>query len=155
MSKGGPIGEDEEKRIIEALESGRSTRDVGREFDRSHSTIVDVAKRNGLDLADRSETKKAAIAKSCYAAEDRIKLVGELLNKARSMLKTCDSSRDLQYLATAIAIGIDKRRLEEGPGHGDKSGEIMKLFEKMETDEANGRAMIGADSRGDNPGDDK
>ena len=80
MSKGGPVGEDEERRIIEALESGRSTRDVGREFDRSHSTIVDVAKRNGLDLADRSETKKAAIAKSCYAAEDRIKLVGELLN---------------------------------------------------------------------------
>jgi len=136
MAKGGPVGEDEEKAILAALESGRSVRDVGREFDRSHSTIVDVAKRNGLDLADRSETKKAAIAKSCYASEDRIKLVGELLNKAKSMVKTCQNPKDLQHLAMVIAIGIDKRRLEDGGGNGDKPGEIKMLFDKMTEEEA-------------------
>lgn len=136
MAKGGPVGEEEEKAILEALESGKTTREVAKEYDRSPSTISDVAKRNGLDLAERSETKKAAIAKSCYAAEDRIKLIGELLNKAKSLLKTCENARDIQYLATAIAIGIDKRRLEDGPGDVDKAGEIRQLFEKMREEEA-------------------
>lgn len=136
MAKGGPVSESEEKSILAALESGRSVRDVGREFDRSHSTIVDVAKRNGLDLADRSETKKAAIAKSCYASEDRIKLVGELLNKAKAMVKTCQNPKDLQHLAMVIAIGLDKRRLEDGGGNGDKPGEIKMLFDKMQEEEA-------------------
>ena len=136
MSKGGPVGEDEERAILEALESGKTTRQVAEDFDRAPSTISDVAKRNGLDLAERSETKKAAIAKSCYASEARIELVGELLNKAKQLMKSCDSSRDLQYLATAIAIGIDKRRLEEGPGHGEKAGEIKQLFDRMEDGEA-------------------
>ncbi len=134
MAKG-PVSEADEKKILEALESGRSVRDVGKEFGRSHSTISDVAKRNGLDLADRSETKKAAVAKSCYAAEDRIRLVGELLNKARELMVTCTGARDLQSLAMVIAIGIDKRRLEDGPGNGDKAGEIKKLFEKMRDEE--------------------
>jgi IS30 family transposase len=136
VSKGGPVSPEEEKAILAALEEGRSVRDVGREFDRSNSTISDVAKRNGLDLAERSEAKKAAIAKSCYAAEDRIKLIGELLNKAKELMKTCDSSRDLQYLATAIAIGIDKRRLEESTDPSARGGEIRILFEKMTAEEA-------------------
>jgi IS30 family transposase len=131
VSKGGPVGEDEEKAILEALKAGRSVRDVAGEYDRSISTISDVAKRNGLDLAERSETKRAALAKSCYASEDRIKLVGELLDKARSMLTTCDSSRDLQHLATSIAIGIDKRRLEESTDPSARGGEIAELFQRM------------------------
>lgn len=154
MSKGSPVSEDEEKAILAALESGKTTREVAEEFKRAPSTVSDIARRNGLDFAERARMKKADIARTCYASEERIKLVGELLNKAKQLMKTCDSSRDLQYLATAIAIGIDKRRLEEGPGHGNKSGEITKLFEKMESGEAEDGAPVGADSGGDNPGDD-
>ena len=135
MAKGGPVGEEEEKAILAALESGKTTREVAEAFDRAPSTISDVATRNGLDLADRARMKKADVARTCYASEDRIKLVGELLNKARSMLKTCDSSRDLQYLATAIAIGIDKRRLEESTDPSARGGEIRILFEKMGQEE--------------------
>jgi len=131
MSKGGPVSESEEKAIIKSLESGKTTREVAREFDRGAGTISRIAQRNGLDLAERSNVKSAALAKSCYASDDRIKLVGELLNKARSMLKTCDSSRDLQYLATSIAIGIDKRRLEESTDPSSRGGELRILFEKM------------------------
>ncbi|MCP1391744.1 MAG: helix-turn-helix domain-containing protein, partial [Methanothrix harundinacea] len=113
MAKGGPVSESEEKAILEALKAGRSVRDVAGEYDRSISTISDVAKRNGFDLAERSQTKKASFAKSCYAAEDRIKLIGEALNKGRELLKSCDSPRDFQYLMNGFAIGIDKRPLEE------------------------------------------
>ena len=154
MAKGGPVGEDEEKAILEALKAGRSVRDVADEFDRATGTISNISARNELDLGERSATKKAALIKSCYAAEDRIKLIGEALNKGRELLKACDNPRDFQYLMTGFAIGIDKRRLEEGPGHGDKSGEITKLFEKMESGEAEDGAPVGADSGGDNPGDD-
>ena len=131
MSKGGPVFEDEEAEILEALKAGRSVRDVAEEFQRGTGTISRIASRNGLDLGERSTTKRAALIKSCYAAEDRIKLIGEALNKGRELLKSCDSPRDFQYLMTGFAIGIDKRRLEESTDPSAKGGEIRILFEKM------------------------
>ena len=136
MAKGGPVGEEEEKAILEALKSGKTTREVAEAFDRAPSTISDIARRSGMDMAERARMKKADVARTCYASEDRIKLVGELLNKAKSMVKTCQSPKDLQHLAMVIAIGIDKRRLEDGGGNGDKPGEIKMLFDKMTEEEA-------------------
>ncbi|MGB3943223.1 MAG: hypothetical protein WBK88_00330 [Methanothrix sp.] len=131
MAKGGPVAEDEEKRIIEALESGKTTRQVAEEVQRSKGTITNVAARNNLDLVGRAQNKKANLIRSCYDSAARIELIGELLNKAKELMKTCNSSRDLQYLATAIAIGIDKRRLEESTDSSARGGEIRILFEKM------------------------
>ncbi|MDD5047882.1 MAG: helix-turn-helix domain-containing protein [Methanoregulaceae archaeon] len=135
MAKGGPVGDEEEKAILEALKAGRGVRAVAAEFDRAPSTISSVATRNGLDVAEHVLMKKRDLMRTCYNAEARIRLVGELLDKARSMLKTCDSSRDLQYLATSIAIGIDKRRLEEATDPSARGGEIRILFEKMQAGE--------------------
>ena len=135
MVNGSPISEDDEKAILEALKAGKTTREVAEIFDRGKSTVSDIARRAGLDLAGRARMKRADVARTCYASEARIRLVGELLDKARSMLKTCDSSRDLQYLATSIAIGIDKRRLEESTDPSARGGEIRILFEKMEDGE--------------------
>lgn len=132
MSRGGPVGEDEEKAILDALKAGRSVRDVGAEFGRGKTTVSDIARRNGLDLADVRRTKKAALASSCYAAEDRIKLIGEALNKGRELLRSCASARDYQSIMTGLAIGIDKRRLEESADPTGRGGEIRVLFEKME-----------------------
>lgn len=131
-SRKGPVSEVEEAKILEALKAGRSVRDVGAEFQRGTGTISRIAKRNGLDLAERSTTKKAALAKSCYASEERIRLISEALNKGRELLAGCTSARDFQSIMTGLAIGIDKRRLEEAtdPTAG-KGGEILELFEKM------------------------
>lgn len=131
-SKGGPVSEEEEAAICEALEAGMSTRQAAKKFNRAKSTIIDVARRNGLDLGDRSVTKNAAIAKSCYASEARIKLVGEGLDKARHLLPEIDTPRDLKDWFLGVAIGIDKRRLEDEDLGGDKGGEITKLFDSME-----------------------
>jgi len=135
MGKGTPVSKAEEADILAALETGLSLRQVGRDFDRSNSTIADVAKRNGFDVVEHARRKRADTARTCYDSTARIELVGKLLKKAEELMKTCESPRDLQYLATAMAIGIDKRRLEEGPGKGEKSGEIKALFERMEEDE--------------------
>ncbi|MDI9399826.1 MAG: helix-turn-helix domain-containing protein [Euryarchaeota archaeon] len=131
MSKGGPVGEEEEKAILAALKAGRSVRDVAEEFQRGTGTISRIAKRNGLDLVERSSTKRAALIKSCYASEDRIKLIGEALNKGRELLKSCDNPRDFQYLMTGFAIGFDKRRLEEATDPSARGGEIAELFQRM------------------------
>jgi hypothetical protein len=131
MSKGGPVGEDEEKAILEALESGKTTRQVAEEFQRSKGTITNVAARNNLDLVGRAQNKKANLIRSCYDSAARIELIGELLDKARDLLKSCDHPRDLQPLATAIAIGIDKRRLEESTDPTTRGGEIAELFKRM------------------------
>ena len=135
MSKGPPVTDDEEKAILAALEAGKTTRQVAEEFGRGAGTISRIAQRNGLDLAERSNVKRAALVKSCYASVERIELVGLLLNKAKQLMKTCDTARDLQYLATAIAIGIDKRRLEESTDPAGRGGELRVLFEKMDQEE--------------------
>ncbi|HOO54756.1 MAG TPA: hypothetical protein PLX30_11045 [Methanothrix sp.] len=135
MSKGGPVGEDEERKILEALESGRSVRDVAAEFQRATGTISNVAARNGLDL-ERSATKKAALLNSCYASEARIRLIGRGLDRVDKLLRTCDSARDLQALAMASAIWIDKRRQEETTDPTGRGGEIRALFDKMSGEEA-------------------
>jgi hypothetical protein len=136
MSKGGPVGEEEEKAILEALKAGKTTRQVAEDFDRAPSTISDVARRNGFDVAEHARMKKADIARTCYAAEDRIKLIGEALNKGRELLKSCDNPRDFQYLMTGFAIGIDKRRLEEATDPTARGGELVALFEKMSAEAA-------------------
>ncbi len=130
MSKG-PVTPDEEKEILNSLATGKSTRQVAEEFKRAQSTISDVARRNGLDLADRSEIKKAVIARTNYASSQRIELISEALNKGRELLKTCDNPRDYQYLMIGFAIGIDKRRLEESTDPSARGGEIRLLFGKM------------------------
>lgn len=135
MANGSPISEDEEKAILEALKAGKTTREVAEIFDRGKSTVSDIARRAGLDLAGRARMKRADVARTCYASEARIKLVGELLDKARSMLTTCENPRELQHLAMVIAIGIDKRRLEETTDPSARGGEIRILFEKMEQEE--------------------
>jgi transposase-like protein len=128
MGKGAPVSEDEEKAILEALESGKSQTQTAKDFDRSPDTIHRIAARHGLEY---SGPKNANIARTCYASADRIKLVGKLLDKAEELIKTCSNPRDLQPLAMAIAIGIDKRRLEEATDPSARGGEIRILFEKM------------------------
>ncbi len=138
MAKGGPVGEDEEKAILEALKAGRSVRDVADEFDRATGTISNIAARNELDLGERSATKKAALIKSCYAAEARIGLVSEGLEALAHALPSVPPPKDMREWALAVAILIDKRRLEDSIDPTTRGGEIAELFKKMQEDEKNG-----------------
>lgn len=131
MAKGGPVGEVEEIAILEALKAGQTTREVAEAFERSNSTISDVAKRNGLDLADRARMKKADVARTCYASGARIKLLGRGMDKATSMLPQINSPKDLKDWSVAVAVLMDKRRLEESGDPTGRGGEIRILFEKM------------------------
>jgi hypothetical protein len=131
VAKGGPVGEEEETAILEALKAGRSVRDVAGEFDRAFSTVAGIGRRSGLDLAARSHTKQAAFANSCYASEARIKLIGRGMDKAAELLPQITSPRDLKDWSVAVAVLADKRRLEESTDPSARGGAIRALFEKM------------------------
>lgn len=106
---------DEERAAIEAaLRSGQSGGATARAFGRSISTIVGIAKRAGIAL-DQSATKKAVAARIDYAQAERIDLLNELFGTARSMIRAGGlKPGELQQVSMAVAIMIDKRRLEDG-----------------------------------------
>jgi hypothetical protein len=136
MSKGGPVSEEEEKRILDALEEGKTTRQVARDFERAPSTVSDIARRSGLDMAERARMKKADIARTCYDSVARIKLIGRGMDKAADLLPQITSPRDLKDWSVAVAVLADKRRLEETTDPSARGGEIRALFEKMTAEEA-------------------
>ena len=136
--KGGPVSAAEEEAILAALRAGRSVRDVGAEFRRGKTTVSDVARRNGLELADVRRTKLAAEARSRYAAEARIGLVSEGLEALARALPSVPPPKDMREWALAVAILIDKRRLEDSIDPTTRGGEIAELFKKMQEDEKNG-----------------
>jgi len=136
--KGGPVSAAEEEAILAALRAGRSVRDVGAEVGRSKSTVANVAKRNGLELVDVHGTKRAAEARSRYAAEARIGLVSEGLEALARALPSVPPPKDMREWALAVAILIDKRRLEDSIDPTTRGGEIAELFKKMQEDEKNG-----------------
>lgn len=136
MSKGAPVSPEEEKAILEALESGKTTRQVARDFERAPSTVSDIARRSGLDMAERARMKKADIARTCYDSVARIKLIGRGMDKAVELLPQITSPRDLKDWSVAVAVLADKRRLEESTDPSARGGEIRILFEKMTAEEA-------------------
>jgi len=134
-AKAGPVGEDEERAILAALAAGRSQNQTARDFGRGAGTISRIAKRNGLEY---SSPKRAAEARSRYAAEARIDLVSAGLEALARALPNVPPPKDMREWALAVAILIDKRRLEDSTDPTTRGGEIAELFRKMQEDEKNG-----------------
>ena len=105
---------DEERAAIEAaLRGGQSGGATARQFGRSISTIVGIAKRAGIAL-DQSATNKAVAARRDFDLANRLDLLNTLFTKAGELSGKIKKPIELQQLATAVAIMIDKRRLEDG-----------------------------------------
>lgn len=134
MAKGGPVSEEEEKKILEALKAGKTQREVAEEFQRGGGTVSRIAKRNGLDLSDRSTTKTAAKVHRYRAREARLEFLAKAIEKAETLLEGCEGGRDFQAIMTGAGITIDKFKVEEGVDPSSKGGEIRILFEKMQGD---------------------
>ena len=130
MAKGTPVSSEEEAAICEALEAGKSQNRVAKDFNRAPDTVHRIAARHGLVY---TAPKNAAIAKSCYASEARITLIGQCLDKGLSLLDGCNSGREFKDILIGIGIALDKRHLEEGGG-GSQLGELKLLFSKMEAE---------------------
>lgn len=55
---GQPVRSDEATRIVAALVCGRTSREVAEAFRRSHNTILEIAKANGLKAVGRGPSSK-------------------------------------------------------------------------------------------------
>ena len=124
MSKrNGRIPERTREAILAALLSGVSVHEAAKTYGVGKGTVSRFAAAAGLSL-ERSRTKKAAVAVSEYALTKRLEVNNRFFAKVEEALDGDLEPQQLQQLATAYAIVVDKRRLEEGEvterhGHRD------------------------------------
>ena len=129
-----PVSEKERQQIIEALKSGEMSQGaIARKFGRHVSTINRIAKAEGIK-SNVAEPKKATEARITYARAERIKLIDEALQKARSMLDDLGKPLELQQLAMALAVLLDKRRQEDDEDNR-RRGAISELMERLREEE--------------------
>jgi len=107
------VSDDERAAIESSLRDGQSLSSIAQQFSRSKGTIFNIARQAGITL-ERSATNKATAARVDYSQAERLILLNELFDKARAMADSIDKPLELQQLTTAVAILIDKRRLEDG-----------------------------------------
>lgn len=108
------IPDDERQQIITVLQSGQSLTATAKQFTRSKGTIFNIAQQAGISL-ERSATNKASAARKDYNQANRLLLINEFFDKAHEMLHGIElNPLGLQQMATALAILVDKRRLEDG-----------------------------------------
>jgi hypothetical protein len=100
-------------RILALLAEGQSCRAIARAVGCSISTVSGVAAADGFSF-ERSRTKKAAAATRDYAQANRLALLNRGFEKAGHLLDTIDTSGSFQQWTVAVAVLIDKRRLEDG-----------------------------------------
>ena len=100
-------------RIVDLLGQGVTRNAIAREVGCSASTVTKVAREEGVEF-DRSFTRNATASKVDYDQAERVALLNELFRVAQTMAPALATPAQLQTLATAVAILIDKRRLEDG-----------------------------------------
>jgi IS30 family transposase len=108
-----PVTKEEEKKIIEALNKGKSINKVAKELKRSSATISKYARKNNINI-EYVVSKKAHEANSYYSKVNRMNLLRKGFEKAEELLTNAVEYRDFKDWSMAVAILIDKQRLEEG-----------------------------------------
>lgn len=122
--------------ILADLKAGASVRATAKAHGVSAMTISRIGAANGID-ANRTRTKKANEARRDYAQTARLGLLNKVFDRIEEILPTCTRAQELAQLTTALAIAIDKRRLEDGEAtsrsevssHGVRERLVSKLDE--------------------------
>lgn len=107
------LSDEQRAAILADLRAGRPVRAIAAAQGCAISTVSEVGRSAG-HAANVRQTNKATAARTDWAQAARLELLNRLFAKADSLLATVDSPLHLQQLATATAILIDKRRLEDG-----------------------------------------
>jgi len=107
------LAPDMRDRIITLLHEGHGCNAIARQVGCSPGSITKIAAAEGVTF-ERSQTRNATAARVDYDQAERLALLNELFGMARTMAPAVATPAHLQTLATAVAILIDKRRLEDG-----------------------------------------
>jgi predicted transcriptional regulator len=110
---GKAIADSEKEKIIDLLGEGLSHCEIARRTGRSQSAVSALVKQHGIEPVQRIPRAQQAARE--YNKLERMNLLNRAFDKAGELLERKDlSARDFKDLMTGIAIGIDKRRLEDG-----------------------------------------
>jgi hypothetical protein len=128
----GRVTPEERAAIVAALHGGTSLHAVAAQFGRGKATVSVIARDAGIDF-ERSAVRKAGAVHRDYALAERVALLNLGFDRARELLPTIEGALHLQQWMTAMAIGIDKRRLEDGDvtdrtavqDHRESPGELV------------------------------
>jgi hypothetical protein len=111
MGKG--ITDSEKEKMLSLLREGFSHCEVARRTGRSQSAVSALAKEYGIRPV--SLMPRAQQAARDYNKVERRNLLNLAFDRAGNLLERRDiSARDFKDVVTAVAIAIDKRRLEDG-----------------------------------------
>jgi hypothetical protein len=99
--------------LLADLRAGMAVRVAAGKYGCSTGTVSNIARAAGVQL-NVQPTKKASAARRDWAQTERLDLINRLFDKANAMLDQVSTELHLQQLTTAIAVMIDKRRLEDG-----------------------------------------
>lgn len=118
------VSPEERRAIVEALRAGESAGSVARRTGRSQSTVSGIAKAEGVAL-DASALQKASAAKltrdqaaALFDESRQLSVLAKIAAVAEERLDESQLARikplEMQQLATAVAIVVDKWRLIQG-----------------------------------------
>lgn len=109
--------EKERQHIVDLLRDHDGNRNkVAGLVGRHASTVGRIAKEAGIESKSRNiaATKKANEARSAYAEERRLELIGKGFKKADELLKEIVSAGEFQKWTVGLGTLVDKARLETG-----------------------------------------
>jgi transposase-like protein len=104
------VSDEEKTTILAALTAGKSQHSIAKEFGIGKATVYRIVRN--LPRVERIPLIKATEARQDYAQAARLAALNEAFDKIRQAWHVVQKPLEMQQLAMAILI--DKRRLEEG-----------------------------------------
>ena len=118
MANNKPLTSDEKLEIVEVLKRGNlSHRAVAKQFNRSQSTVSQIARDAGITPTHRRRrTPAAKDIGGSFGGRERIKLADSVLGVISEMIKGGGHSpRELKDITQALKLALEARRAEDLP----------------------------------------
>ena len=130
-----PVDAEERQKIIDLLhEHGGNRTKVARIVKRSNRTVQTIAEQEGI-ASTHVAPKKAIEAHKVFSEEARREAVILGFEKYKELLEKCRDAQDLQRLAVALGILVDKDLLLAGKptsiNESRKGNEVGGLFAEL------------------------
>jgi hypothetical protein len=101
------------QRICDSLREGLSIFRCARVFGVGVATVSKIAADNKIDVCEL-HAQRAQQARRDYCQAERLRVINLAFERVEELLDEVETPRDLKDTTVAMAICIDKRRLEDG-----------------------------------------
>ena len=130
---------EERERIVSHLKDGKSQNWTAKEVGRAPRTVNRVAQEEGIESSIPAP-KKANEARSAFAEERRLTIIGKGFDKADELLAKIEDASEFQKWTVGLGTLVDKARLETGEATSrneshsyDHSEDLEGYFAELDT----------------------